>query len=252
MFRSCLTLMVFAFFGYVSATSMASLDDEYDFDGLEEDSALSDSVNVTTREEDVSLQETATSLLLAQIEQLKNTVWEKEAEIEKLNTQIESNKSLYAEEKKNLKVKWENEKAALVKDQDSEKAQYEKELTNNRVLIRFLSYRVRNKDNRAKISRDVIQAQNEKLRFLADERKTYQEKNNMFLKQAYLQADEIMRQEKQKTALKEALTIDEGLQQDYCNLTKLLKENTVVNFPSYVALLTKTLTDQTEEINKLR
>merc|ERR1712107_665011 len=36
------------------------------------------------------------------------------------------------------------------------------------------------------------------------------------------------------------------------NLTKLLKENTVVNFPSYVALLTKTLTDQTEEINKLR
>ena len=113
MFRSCLTLMVFAFFGYVSATSMASLDDEYDFDGLEEDSALSDSVNVTTREEDVSLQETATSLLLAQIEQLKNTVWEKEAEIEKLNTQIESNKSLYAEEKKKIKVKWENEKAAL-------------------------------------------------------------------------------------------------------------------------------------------
>ena len=183
---------------------------------------------------------------------MKNTVWEKEAEIEKLNTQIESNKFLYAEEKKNLKVKWENEKAALVKDQDSKKAQYEKELTNNRVLIRFLSYRVRDKDNRAKISRDVIEAQNEKLRFLADERKTYQEKNNMFLKQAYLQADEIMRQEKQKTALKEALTIDESLQQDYCNLTKLLKENTVVNFPSYVALLTKTLTDQTEEINKLR
>ena len=98
----------------------------------------------------------------------------------------------------------------------------------------------------------VIKAQNEKLRVLVDERKTYQEKNNMFLKQAYLQADEIMRQEKQKTALKEVLTIDEGLQQDYCNLTKLLKENTVVNFPSYVALLTKTLTDQTEEINKLR
>ena len=202
MFRSCLTLVVFAFFSYVSATSMASLDDEYDFAGLEEDSALSDSVNVTTKEEDVSLQETATSLLLAQIEQLKNNVWDKEAEIEELNTQIESNKFLYAEEKRNLKVKWENEKAALVKDQDSEKAQYEKELTNNRVLIRFLSNRVRDKDNRAKISRDVIQAQNEKLRFLADERKTYQEKNNMFLKQAYLQADEIMRQEKQKTALK--------------------------------------------------
>ena len=101
-------------------------------------------------------------------------------------------------------------------------------------------------------ARDVINAQNEKLRVLVDERKTYQEKNNMFLKQAYLQADEIMRQEKQKTALKEVLTIEEGLQQDYCNLTKLLKENTVVNFPSYVALLTKTLTDQTEEINKLR
>ena len=152
MFRSCLTLVVFAFFSCVSAKLIAILDDEYDFYGLEEDSALSDSVNVTTREEDVSLQETATSLLLAQIEQLKNTVWEKEAEIEELNTQIESNKSLYAEEKKNLKVKWENEKAALVKDQDSEKAQYEKELTNNKVLIRFLSYRLRDKDKRAKIS----------------------------------------------------------------------------------------------------
>ena len=74
----------------------------------------------------------------------------------------------------------------------------------------------------------------------------------MFLKQAYLQADEIMRQEQQKKELKDALEIEAVLRQDFCNLTELLKGDTVENFPQYVGLLAKTLTDQTEEINKLR
>ena len=70
-----MTLVVFAFFSYVPATSrlVRLIEyDEYDFGfggwGSEEDSALSDSVNVTTKEEDAPLQETATSRLLAQIE----------------------------------------------------------------------------------------------------------------------------------------------------------------------------------------
>ena len=98
----------------------------------------------------------------------------------------------------------------------------------------------------------VIDAQNEKLRILGEERKTYQEKNKVFLRQAFLQADEIMRQEKQKTALKEALKSEVALQQDYCNLTELLQRDQIENFPSYVTLLTKTLMDQTEEMKKLR
>ena len=98
----------------------------------------------------------------------------------------------------------------------------------------------------------VIEAQNEKLRILGEERKTYQEKNKMFLKQAYLQADEIMRQEQQKKELKDALKIEAVLRQDFCNLTDLLMGDTVESFPQYVGLLAKTLTDQTEEINKLR
>ena len=62
----------------------------------------------------------------------------------------------------------------------------------------------------------------------------------------------IMRQEKQKTALKEALKSEVTLQQDYCNLTELLQRDQIENFPSYVTLLTKTLMDQTEEMKKLR
>ena len=119
-------------------------------------------------------------------------------------------------EKASMVEEWKNEKAALIEDKNVmvedlqrrknlEKAKYEKDLANKRVLVRFLSHRLRKNDKRAKISRDVIEAQNEKLRILGEERKTYQEKNKMFLRQAYLQADEIMRQEKQKTALKEAL-----------------------------------------------
>ena len=277
-----------------------SIDEEYDFAGLEGDLVISD-------EDEVSLKEAATSLLLAEIEQLKNKTWEKETEIEELHSQIEAMKALFAQEKealaheskrqeealiekyeneksslkkesenrtaglvedfKNEKAglveEWKNEKAALIRERNQtvenlekskslEKSKCEKVLTNKGVLIRFLSYRLKDKDKRAKISRVVIEAQNEKLRILGEERKTYQEKNKMFLKQAYLQADEIMRQEQQKKELKDALEIEAVLRQDFCNLTELLKGDTVENFPQYVGLLAKTLTDQTEEINKLR
>jgi len=277
------------------STNGTSLD-EYDFQGSDE--GFNDTVTVFTDEAEgeMPLKEAATMLLLAQIEQLKNTTWEKEAEIQNLHSHLESITAKFAEdnvtlleeskkqqealiqryekekaalveewttEKASMVEEWKNEKASLIEERNLtvqdlqrrknlEKAKYEKDLTNKRVLVRFLSHRLRKNDNRAKVSRDVIEAQNEKLRILGEERKTYQEKNKMFLRQAYLQADEIMRQETQKTALKDALKIEVGLQQDYCNLTKLLQDNPVGNFPSYVSLLTKSLTDQTEEINKLR
>ena len=277
-------------------SSNGTMLDEYDFQGLEE--GFNDTVTVFTDEAEgeMSLKEAATTLLLAQIDQLKNRTWEKEAEIQELHSHLESITTKFAQEnvtlieeskrqqealiqryekektalveeakneKNSLVEEWKNEKAALIEERNLtvqdlqrrknlEKAKYERDLTNKGVLIRFLSHRLRNNDKRAKISRNVIEAQNEKLRILGEERKTYQEKNKMFLRQAYLQADEIMRQETQKTALKDALKIEVGLQQDYCNLTKVLQNNPVENFPAYVALLTKSLTDQTEEINKLR
>ena len=178
-----------------------SIDEEYDFAGLEGDFSYNNSVEVTSDEDEVSLEEAATSLLLAEIEQLKNKTWEKETEIEELHSQIEAMKSKFAQEKetlaheskrqeealiekyeneksslknesenkiaalvedwKNEKAalveKWTNEKAALVGERNQtvenmennknlEKAKYEKDLTNKGVLIRFLSYRLMDKD----------------------------------------------------------------------------------------------------------
>ena len=66
-----------------------------------------------------------------------------------------------------------------------EKAKYEKLLSNKNVLTRFLSFRLRNNEKKARVPRDVIEAQNEKLQILGAERKTYQEKNKVHLKLAY-------------------------------------------------------------------
>ena len=134
----------------------------------------------------------------------------------------------------------------------SEKAKHEKLLSNKNVLTKFLSFRLRNNEKKARISRDVIEAQNEKLHILGRERKTYQEKNKVNLKQAYLQAETIMKLEAQKTELKEALSHDVKLQQEYCNLTDLLKNDHIDNFPAYVTMMTQSLVDQSGELDKLR
>ena len=133
-----------------------------------------------------------------------------------------------------------------------EKANYERQLSNKNILTRFLSFRLRNNEKKARISRDVIEAQNEKLHILGRERKTYQEKNKVNLKQAYLQAEAIMKLEAQKTELKEALRHDVKLQQEYCNLTDLIQNDHIDNFPSYVTMMTKSLVDQSGELDKLR
>ena len=46
---------------------------------------------------------------------------------------------------------------------NSEKAKYEKLLSNKNVLTRFLSFRLRNNEKKARVPRDVIEAQNEML-----------------------------------------------------------------------------------------
>ena len=214
-------------------------------------------------DEETPFQEAAVTIMLDQIEQLRKTIGEKEEEVQQLHSQIDSLKQSNEREKLALKEKYENEKIALVGEWETkmnnaeqkaslEKANYERRLSNKNILTRFLSFRLRNNEKKARISRDVIEAQNEKLHILGRERKTYQERNKVNLKQAYLQAETIMKLEAQKTELKEALSHDVKLQQEYCNLTDLIQDEHIENFPSYVTMITESLVDQSEELDKLR
>ena len=237
---------------------------DYDFEevaGL----SLNDSVLVFSDEadEESPFQEAAVTIMLDEMEQLRNTIGEKEEDIEQLHSQIDSLKQSNEREKLALKDKYEKEKIDLdieweakmnnaEQKASSEKANYERQLSNKNILTRFLSFRLRNNEKKARISRDVIEAQNEKLHILGRERKTYQEKNKVNLKQAYLQAEAIMKLEAQKTELKEALRHEVKLQQEYCNLTDLIQNDHIDNFPSYVIMMTKSLVDQSGELDKLR
>ena len=226
---------------------------------------MNDSVLVFSDEadEETPFQEAAVTIMLDQIEQLRKTIGEKEEEVQQLHSQIDSLKQSNEEEKLVLKEKYEKEKIDLARGWEArmnnaeqkaslEKANYERQLSNKNILTRFLSFRLRNNEKKARISRDVIEAQNKKLHILGRERKTYQEKNKVNLKQAYLQAETIMKLEAQKTELKEALSHDVKLQQEYCNLTDLIQDEHIENFPSYVTMITESLVDQSEELDKLR
>ena len=90
------------------------------------------------------------------------------------------------------------------------------------------------------------------MQILGAERKTYQEKNKVHLKLAYLQAEAIMKLEAQKTELKDALRQEVKLQREYCNLTDLIQNEHIDNFPAYVTMMTQSLVDQSGELDKLR
>ena len=214
-------------------------------------------------DEESLFQEAAVTIMLDEIEQLRNTIGEKEEEVQQLHLQIDSLKQANEKEKLALEEKYEKEKIELVRGWEAkmnnaeqkaslEKTNYERQLSNKNILTRFLSFRLRNNEKKARISRDVIEAQNEKLHILGRERKTYQEKNKVNLRQAYLQAEAIMKLEAQKTELKEALRHDVKLQQDYCNLTDLIQNDHFDNFPAYVTMMTESLVDQSGELDKLR
>ena len=109
-----------------------SIDEEYDFVDLEGDfSYNNNSIKVVSEEEAVSLKEAATSLLLAEIEQLKNTTWEKETEIEELHSQIEAMKAKFAQEKETLAQESKRQEEALIKKYENEKSSLKKESENN-------------------------------------------------------------------------------------------------------------------------
>ena len=107
-----------------------SIDEEYDFAGLEGDFSYNNSVEVISDEDEVSLKEAATSLLLAEIEQLKNTTWEKETEIEKLHFQIEAMKAKFAHEKETLAQESKRQEEALIEKYENEKSSLKNESEN--------------------------------------------------------------------------------------------------------------------------
>jgi len=144
------------------------------------------------------------------------------------------------------------EKEEEIKKLKREKQELAGEVQNNNILIRFLSTLLKNNEKQLKVTRELIQTQNNKLRILGEERKAYQEENQVHLRQAYLQADIILSQESQKEELKEALKIDKTLTKTYCNLTQLTSENTLNNYPVYVQQMSKALVDQSENLDKLR
>jgi len=244
----------------------ANPDEEEDYDFQEVAGlSLNESVLVFSDEADEEslFQEAAVTIMLDEIEQLRNTIGEKEEEVQQLHLQIDSLKQANEKEKLALEEKYEKEKIELARGWEAkmnnaeqkaslEKTNYERQLSNKNILTRFLSFRLRNNEKKARISRDVIEAQNEKLHILGRERKTYQEKNKVNLKQAYLQAEAIMKLEAQKAELKEALRHEVKLQQDYCNLTNLIQNDHIDNFPSYVTMMTKSLVEQSGELDKLR
>jgi len=255
--------------------------EDYDFDM----SDLNETVVISTNgsAEELSWDEAITQLYLTDIEMLKTLVKKQEADINELHEDNRKNLNQWEvktssmqkewnDEKKELEAKSTLEKKLLLQQMATEKGEWEKEknmiqkkqekatkilnnrITNKNVLIRFLTFRVKNGGKRAKISGNTIKAQNEKLKALGKERKSYQEKNKMNLRQAYLQAGVIMKQEIQKTALKEALIKEVDLRHDFYNLTELSKptEVDVEDFPAYVQMMTKTIVDQTQDLRKLR
>merc|ERR1711963_1036805 len=98
--------------------------------GLEGDFSYNNSVEVTSDEGEVSLKEAATSLLLAEIEQLKNKTWEKETEIEELHSQIEAMKSKFAQEKETLAHESKRQEEALIEKYENEKSSMKTESEN--------------------------------------------------------------------------------------------------------------------------
>merc|ERR1711935_632041 len=87
---------------------------------------------------------------------------------------------------------------------------------------------------------------------LTVERKEYEKKNKMNLKNAYLQDDIIKSQETEKYLLKQTLETQKSVYEDYGHLTSFDIVNNMGNFPAYAQLLTKTLSDQAEKIKQMR
>lgn len=177
-----------------------------------------------------------------EIRQLKR---EKEEEVSKLKLEMENEILDRKAEKEAQEKLCQQEKSDLQSEHDVEVNKLAGELSNKNILFNYLLTVLQDNEKRS-------QAQNYKIKVLGEERNTYQERDKVSLRHAYLQAEVILSQERQKYDLEDALRTERNLREGYCNLTELNSANTVENYPAYVQMMTKALTDQTEDLEKLR
>ena len=189
---------------------------------------------------------------LEEIENYNDTIEQKENKIQELEWEKQTIFGTWEEDKKEKEKMCDKEKSEVKSEHEAKLSEFSGKLKNKSILIRFLSTLLQKNEKQYKVSRDVIKKQNKKLKILGEERRKYQEKEKLYLRQADLQAEVILNQERQKEELKEIIKIEETLEEDYNNLTKLNSANIVENNPVYVQAMVKTIQDQTEDINKLR
>jgi len=164
---------------------------------------------------------------------------------------LKSEKAALLASQKEEMDKLEAEKAELEAKYAEELKEAEQTTTNQDVLIKFIKNILYYDDAKATACMDTVQAQAEKLKILGEESKTYQKKNEMNLKHAYLQVDIIKSQEKEKELLKQTIKTQKALYEDYANMTEFDVAHNMENFPTYAQFLTKTLADQADKIKQM-
>ena len=255
--RSLLLLWILSFLSFQVTLATWSFpeqeEDDYDFknvvDMMENDTVVifEDGVDI-----EMTWTEAIEAIKMSEIEKLKETIKDQSDEINNLKRDKEIQRKAWNAEKASLESQFEVEKQVDVLKHQAENTKLDSKLRNKNVLVNFLTNLLKYNEKKSRASRDLIKAQNEKLRILGEERRTYQEKNKVNLRQAYLQAEIIMKQEMQKTELKEALKVERALRETYVNLTELGSKSNVNQYPQYVQMMTKALVDQNEDLKKLR
>ena len=228
-------------------------EEDYDFKNVV-DMKTNDTVVINEDGVDIEMTwaEAIEAIKISEIEKLKETIKDQSNEIHNLKGDKETQLKAWNAEKGSLESQFEVEKQVYILKHQAEKTKLDNKLRNRNVLVNFLTSLLKYNEKQSRASRDLIKAQNEKLRILGEERRTYQEKNKLNLRQAYLQAEIIMKQEMQKTELKDALKVERALRETYVNLTELGSKSNVNQYPQYVQMMTKALVDQNEDLKLLR
>ena len=140
---------------------------------------------------------------IEELESVKNVIEEKDKKIQELEWEKQTMFETWEEEKEEKEKLCEQEKSELESEHNVKVSELSGKLKNKNLLINFLSTLLQKNEKQYKVSREVIKKQNEKLKFLGEERKTYLEKEKVNLRQAYRQTEVIVTQERQKDELKE-------------------------------------------------
>ena len=222
---------------------------DYDFEDID----LAEMEEVWKEEGEILMTwtEAIEMMKLEEVENYKVTIEQKENKIQELEWEKQTMFETWEEDKKEKDKMCDKEKSELKSEHEAKLNEFSGKLKNKSILIRFLSTLLQKNEKQYKVSRDVIKKQSEKLKFLVEENKNYQDKEKLYLRQADLQAEVILSQERQKEELKDIIKIEETLKEEFQNLTKLNTANSA-NYPVYVQVMAKTIDDQMEDFNKLR